>query len=34
VTIPIPEVLKETKVVDPAHDVVRTARAMGVSFGD
>ncbi|MCU0633653.1 MAG: ATP-dependent 6-phosphofructokinase [Gemmatimonadaceae bacterium] len=34
VTIPIPDVLKETKVVDPSHDVVRTARAMGVSFGD
>jgi len=34
VTIPIVEVLKEEKRVDPSHDAVRTARATGVSFGD
>jgi len=34
VTIPIDEVLKETKRVDPAHDVVQAARMMGISFGD
>jgi phosphofructokinase-like protein len=34
VTIPIEEVLKETKRVDPSHDVVQTARATGISFGD
>jgi len=34
VTIPIKEVLRETKVVDPTHDVVRTAREIGISFGD
>jgi len=27
-------VLKETKRVDPAHDVVQAARMMGISFGD
>ncbi len=34
VCIPISEALAETKRVDPAHDVVQTARAMGISFGD
>ncbi len=34
VTVPIAEVLQELKRVDPMHDVVRTARATGVSFGE
>ena len=34
VTIPIEDVLKETKRVDPGHDVVQAARMMGISFGD
>lgn len=34
VTVPIDDVLKETKRVDPQHDVVRTARMIGISFGD
>jgi ATP-dependent phosphofructokinase / diphosphate-dependent phosphofructokinase len=34
VTIPLAEALKVTKRVDPMHDVVLTARATGVSFGD
>ncbi|MCA0374794.1 MAG: ATP-dependent 6-phosphofructokinase [Gemmatimonadetes bacterium] len=34
VTIPIAEVLRETKRVDPQHDIVRAARMMGISFGD
>ena len=34
VTIPIEEVLRETKRVDPKHDVVQTARMIGISFGD
>ncbi|HUO51128.1 MAG TPA: ATP-dependent 6-phosphofructokinase [Gemmatimonadaceae bacterium] len=34
VEIPIAEALKEQKRVDPHHDVVLTARAVGVSFGD
>ena len=34
VTIPIEEALRETKRVDPLHDVVMTARATGISFGD
>ena len=34
VTIPISEVLAETKRVDPTHDTVMTARATGISFGD
>ena len=34
VTVPIKEALKDTKRVDPTHDVVRTARAVGISFGD
>ena len=34
VTIPIVEVLKEPKRVEPSHDVVQTARATGISFGD
>jgi 6-phosphofructokinase 1 len=34
VTIPICEVLREVKRVDPSHDVVLTARATGISFGD
>ena len=34
VTIPITEALRETKRVDPDHDVVQTARSTGISFGD
>lgn len=34
VTIPIVEALREKKLVDPKHDVVRTARETGISFGD
>ena len=34
VTIPIDEVLANPKRVDPAGDVVQTARATGISFGD
>lgn len=34
VAIPIVEALKETKRVDPSHDVVLTARSTGISFGD
>ncbi len=33
VTIPITEALRETKRVDPNHDIVLTARATGISFG-
>ena len=34
VAIPIKDVLAEKKRVDPSHDVVQTARATGISFGD
>ena len=34
VAIPISEALREPKRVDPNHDLVQTARATGVSFGD
>jgi phosphofructokinase-like protein len=34
VAIPIAEALREAKRVDPTHDVVMTARATGISFGD
>ncbi|MDA1080142.1 MAG: ATP-dependent 6-phosphofructokinase [Gemmatimonadetes bacterium] len=34
VTIPIDEALKAPRRVDPNHDVVRTARRTGISFGD
>lgn len=34
VTLPLDEVLRESKRVDPNHDIVLTARATGVSFGD
>lgn len=34
VTIPIAEALAVPRRVDPNHDIVRTARAVGVSFGD
>jgi len=34
VPIPIVEALKAPKRVDPTHDVVRTARRVGISFGD
>jgi phosphofructokinase-like protein len=34
VTVPIEEALREPKRVDPEHDIVRTARAVGISFGD
>ena len=34
VAIPIVEALRELKRVDPLHDVVHTARATGISFGD
>jgi len=34
VTIPFTEALAVHKRVDPHHDIVRTARATGISFGD
>jgi ATP-dependent phosphofructokinase / diphosphate-dependent phosphofructokinase len=34
VTVPIEEVLRQTKRVDPHGDVVLTARELGISFGD
>ena len=34
VMVPIVECLRETKRVDVTHDVVQTARATGISFGD
>ena len=34
VTVPIDEVLREAKRVDPGHDIVQTARMIGISFGD
>ena len=34
VTVPIRDVLRESKRVDPSHDVVKTARETGISFGD
>jgi 6-phosphofructokinase 1 len=34
VTVPITEVLRELKRVDPHHDIVETAREMGISMGD
>ena len=34
VTVPIEDCLRETKRVDITHDVVQTARATGISFGD
>jgi ATP-dependent phosphofructokinase / diphosphate-dependent phosphofructokinase len=34
VMIPITEALRETKRVDPSHDLVRTARDTLISFGD
>ncbi len=34
VTIPIVEALKEPKRVEPDHDIVLTAKATGISFGD
>jgi hypothetical protein len=34
VYVPIATVLREPKRVDPSHDVVLTARATGISFGD
>ena len=34
VALPLEEVLREPKRVDPNHDIVLTARATGVSFGD
>jgi 6-phosphofructokinase 1 len=34
VTIPIAQALAKTKQVDLQHDVVRTARRLGISFGD
>jgi 6-phosphofructokinase 1 len=34
VTIPLEDALRAPKRVDPAHDVVLTARATGISFGD
>jgi 6-phosphofructokinase 1 len=34
VTVPIRDVLSVPKQVEPDHDVVRTARAVGISFGD
>ena len=34
VTVPIDEALKVPRRVDPHHDIVRTARRTGISFGD
>lgn len=34
VTLPISDALRELKRVDPKHDIVQTARATGISFGD
>jgi len=34
VPIPIAGVLDKPKRVDPTHDLVRTARRVGISFGD
>jgi ATP-dependent phosphofructokinase / diphosphate-dependent phosphofructokinase len=34
VTVPIADVIREEKRVDPAHDVVQAARATGISLGD
>jgi phosphofructokinase-like protein len=34
VTIPIEEALRHPRRVDPNHDIVRTARRTGISFGD
>ena len=34
VPIPIADVLNKPKRVDPTHDIVRTARRVGISFGD
>jgi ATP-dependent phosphofructokinase / diphosphate-dependent phosphofructokinase len=34
VTVPIREAIRVPKRVDPSHDVVQTARAVGISFGD
>jgi len=34
VTVPIEEALRRPKSVDPGHDLVRTARRLGISFGD
>jgi 6-phosphofructokinase 1 len=34
VTIPIEEALAQPKRVDPSHDTVLTAKALGISFGD
>jgi len=34
VYVPFVDVLQQTKRVDPSHDVVQTARATGISFGD
>ncbi len=34
VPIPITEALKALKRVDPTHDIMRTARRIGISFGD
>lgn len=34
VSVPIVDVLKEEKRVDPLHDIVRAARATGISLGD
>ena len=34
VTVPIAEVIRQEKRVEPNHDIVRAARATGISFGD
>ena len=34
VTVPIEDVIKEQKRVDPSHDIVMAARATGISLGD
>jgi 6-phosphofructokinase 1 len=34
VTVPIEDVIREEKRVDPSHDVVQAARSTGISLGD
>ena len=34
VSVPIAEVIKQEKRVDPSHDIVQAARATGISLGD
>jgi 6-phosphofructokinase 1 len=34
VTVPIEDVIREEKRVDPSHDIVQAARATGINMGD